>query len=29
LGFEKVEQQSSHWFTDKTTKRTFMELDGM
>jgi ribosomal protein S2 len=29
LGFEKVEQQSSNWFTDMTTKRAFMELDGM
>ena len=27
LGFEKVSQKSSNWFTDLTTKRVFDELD--
>ena len=29
LNFHKVSQKSSDWFYDKTTKRAFMELDGM
>tara|TARA_Y100000004_G_scaffold33001_1_gene34870 strand:- start:523 stop:861 length:339 start_codon:yes stop_codon:yes gene_type:complete len=28
VGFEKVSQKESNWFTDFTTKRAFMELDG-
>ena len=29
LSFEKIKQKSSNWYTDKTTKRAFMELDGL
>ena len=29
LNYVKVEQKTSDWFTDITTKRAFMELDGM
>ena len=28
LNFVKVDQKSSNWYIDKTTKRAFMELDG-
>ena len=27
LDFETVSQKSSHWYTDITTKKVFMELD--
>ena len=27
LDFVKIDQKSSHWFTDITTKRAFMEHD--